>query len=40
MYFVEKAVDGGEHHVSTSLLPYPNSVLDIEGTKKLIKAKM
>jgi len=33
-------VDGGEHHTGGLMLPYPSSVLDIEGSKELIKAKM
>jgi peroxisomal 2,4-dienoyl-CoA reductase len=38
-----QAVDGGEHHMRTSSLPYPESVLDpqsiIEATKSKPKPK-
>lgn len=34
------AVDGGNMHMSTIRLPYPQSVLDPEGTKRLIKGRL
>ncbi|KAG8931419.1 hypothetical protein FRC03_011392 [Tulasnella sp. 419] len=33
-------VDGGAEHLRTSQLPYPSSVLDMEGTKAIIKGKL
>jgi peroxisomal 2,4-dienoyl-CoA reductase len=33
-------VDGGNHHLSTSLVPYPEAVLDPEGVQKLFKGKL
>jgi len=33
-------VDGGEWHTSSLTLPYPESVLDPEGAKSLIKARL
>lgn len=33
-------VDGGDQHMRLPSLPYPQSVLDYEGTKKLFKGKL
>ncbi|EIN13109.1 NAD(P)-binding protein [Punctularia strigosozonata HHB-11173 SS5] len=33
-------VDGGSEHLRTTVLPYPESVLDPESAKKMIKARM
>ncbi|ORX40642.1 hypothetical protein BD324DRAFT_611614 [Kockovaella imperatae] len=36
----EIPVDGGDHHLYRSPLPYPKSVLEPESMKSLVKAKM
>lgn len=33
-------VDGGENHLRSSLLPYPQSVLDPSSVKGLIRGKL
>ncbi|KIR62462.1 hypothetical protein I312_103200 [Cryptococcus bacillisporus CA1280] len=33
-------VDGGENHIRTTMLPYPESLLDPEGVKSLIKPRL
>jgi len=34
-----KAVDGGEHHMRTSALPYPDSMLDPKSVVEATKSK-
>ena len=33
-------VDGGQNHLQSSMLPYPESLLDPSSVKDLIKARM